>query len=224
MIQVYEYFISHHLSKAFESVFGSVTCLPGCFCMYRIRSASGNNPLLISPGVIRDFSANQVDTLHLKNLLHLGEDRFLTTLMMKHFPNLKLTFSADAKCKTNAPARWEVLVSQRRRWINSTVHTLLELMTLKQLCGCCMFSMRAIVVLDLISTCVQPSAIAYVAYLIYEVIVDSAEGTHLIALIMIGIIYGGQMLIFILKGEFQHMGWMIIVSSWGLFFPFVYVE
>jgi chitin synthase len=29
MIQVYEYYISHHLSKAFESLFGSVTCLPG---------------------------------------------------------------------------------------------------------------------------------------------------------------------------------------------------
>lgn len=29
MIQVYEYFISHHLAKAFESLFGSVTCLPG---------------------------------------------------------------------------------------------------------------------------------------------------------------------------------------------------
>lgn len=29
MIQVYEYFISHHLAKSFESLFGSVTCLPG---------------------------------------------------------------------------------------------------------------------------------------------------------------------------------------------------
>jgi chitin synthase len=29
MIQVYEYFISHHMAKAFESLFGSVTCLPG---------------------------------------------------------------------------------------------------------------------------------------------------------------------------------------------------
>ncbi|KAJ2760004.1 hypothetical protein H4S06_001948, partial [Coemansia sp. BCRC 34490] len=38
MMQVYEYFISHHLTKAFESLFGSVTCLPGCFCMYRIRT------------------------------------------------------------------------------------------------------------------------------------------------------------------------------------------
>lgn len=29
MIQVYEYFISHHLAKAFESLFGGVSCLPG---------------------------------------------------------------------------------------------------------------------------------------------------------------------------------------------------
>ena len=34
MIQVFEYYISHHLTKAFESVFGGVTCLPGCFSMY----------------------------------------------------------------------------------------------------------------------------------------------------------------------------------------------
>ncbi|KAH7906590.1 chitin synthase-domain-containing protein, partial [Hygrophoropsis aurantiaca] len=35
--QVYEYFISYHMAKAFESLFGSVTCLPGCFTLYRLR-------------------------------------------------------------------------------------------------------------------------------------------------------------------------------------------
>lgn len=35
MIQVYEYFISHHLAKAFESLFGSVTCLPGWYVSSR---------------------------------------------------------------------------------------------------------------------------------------------------------------------------------------------
>ncbi len=33
-MQVFEYYSSHHLKKAFESVFGCVTCLPGCFTMY----------------------------------------------------------------------------------------------------------------------------------------------------------------------------------------------
>ncbi|CAJ0834462.1 895_t:CDS:2 [Entrophospora sp. SA101] len=30
-IQVFECYISHHVGKGFESVFGGVTCLPGCF-------------------------------------------------------------------------------------------------------------------------------------------------------------------------------------------------
>ena len=33
MIQVYEYFISHNLAKSFESLFGSVTCLPGWYVL-----------------------------------------------------------------------------------------------------------------------------------------------------------------------------------------------
>ncbi|KAI9333598.1 chitin synthase-domain-containing protein [Obelidium mucronatum] len=209
MIQVYEYFISHHLSKQFESVFGAVTCLPGCFSMYRIRS-SNKTAYLISNDVIRDFSINQVDTLHLKNLLHLGEDRYLTTLMMKHFPGHKLSFSPDAKCKTQAPARWKVFVSQRRRWINSTVHTLFELIMLPQLCGCCLFSMRVVVFIDLFSTLAQPSALAYFAYLVYSAVSDESRGVPLFSLIMIAAIYGVQLVIFMLKGEFQHLGWMMI--------------
>lgn len=68
MIQVYEYFISHNLSKKFESLFGTVTCLPGCFSMYRIRTPMDNIPLLISPAIIQDYSENTVDTLHTKVL------------------------------------------------------------------------------------------------------------------------------------------------------------
>jgi cellulose synthase/poly-beta-1,6-N-acetylglucosamine synthase-like glycosyltransferase len=37
-MQIYEYFISHHMAKAFESLFGSVTCLLGCFTLYRLRA------------------------------------------------------------------------------------------------------------------------------------------------------------------------------------------
>ena len=35
MIQVFEYYISHHLGKGFESVFGGVTCLPGWYLTTR---------------------------------------------------------------------------------------------------------------------------------------------------------------------------------------------
>jgi chitin synthase len=33
---VFEYYISHHLTKAFEATLGKVTCLPGCFSVRRL--------------------------------------------------------------------------------------------------------------------------------------------------------------------------------------------
>ena len=163
MMQVYEYFISHHMAKAFESLFGSVTCLPGCFTLYRLRTPDTHKPLLISNQVIGDYSENRVDTLHMKNLLHLGEDRYLTTLLLKHFSNFKTQFVRDAHAYTVAPDDWKILLSQRRRWINSTVHNLGELVFLDQLCGFCCFSMRFVVMIDLVSTLIQPVTVAYVS-------------------------------------------------------------
>ncbi|KAJ2144776.1 hypothetical protein IW143_000910 [Coemansia sp. RSA 520] len=221
MIQVYEYFISHHMAKAFESLFGSVTCLPGCFCMYRLRTARGM-PLIISKNVVNDYSENHVDTLHKKNLLSLGEDRYLTTLMMKYFPQFKMSFTADAKCKTTAPDTWLVLLSQRRRWINSTVHNLVELVFLPEMCGFCCFSMRFVVFIDLFGTLTMPCTLFYLAYLIYVAVSGLADVGY-ISLILIGAIYGLQAVIFVLKRQWQHIGWMVIYilayPLWSFFIP-----
>ncbi|KAJ1925807.1 hypothetical protein IWQ60_004325 [Tieghemiomyces parasiticus] len=208
MIQVYEYFISHHMAKAFESLFGSVTCLPGCFCMYRIRTIKGQ-PLIIHQDIIDAYSENRVDTLHKKNLLSLGEDRYLTTLMMKYFPSYKMKFTSDAQCKTIAPDKWSVLLSQRRRWINSTVHNLVELVFLPELCGFCCFSMRFVVFLDLFGTLAMPVTIAYLGYLLYLGISGTSDIGY-VSLILLAAVYGLQALIFLVKRQWQHIGWMVI--------------
>ncbi|KAI8320717.1 hypothetical protein GQ54DRAFT_290808 [Martensiomyces pterosporus] len=209
MMQVYEYFISHHLTKAFESLFGSVSCLPGCFCMYRLRTPDSSKPLLISNQIIEDYSTNRVETLHEKNLLHLGEDRYLTTLVLKHFPYYKNKFIPSAKCMTNAPDQLSVLLSQRRRWINSTVHNLFELVFLPQLCGFCCFSMRFVVFIDLITTIIMPATLVYLAYLVYQ-LTNPDSTTSYISLYLLAAIYGMQALIFIIKRQWQHIGWMIV--------------
>ena len=209
MIQVYEYFISHHLSKAFESLFGSVTCLPGCFTMYRLRTADKGKPLLIADSIIREYADCEVDTLHKKNLLSLGEDRFLTTLMTKHFPYMSYKFVPDAYASTAAPETWSVLLSQRRRWINSTIHNLAELVRLKEMCGFCCFSMRFVVFIDLFGTVILPATTVYLIYLIVTVSIGASQ-FPLISIIMIAVVYGLQAIIFIMKRQWQHVGWMII--------------
>ncbi|KAK3390556.1 chitin synthase-like protein [Podospora didyma] len=221
MIQVYEYYISHNLSKAFESLFGSVTCLPGCFSMYRIRAAESGKPLFVSREVVDSYSTIRVDTLHMKNLLHLGEDRYLTTLLLKYHNKYKTKYIFDAHAWTIAPDSWQVFLSQRRRWINSTVHNLMELIPMAQLCGFCCFSMRFIVFVDLLSTIVQPVTIAYIVYLIVLVSLNSTV-VPIMAFVLLGAIYGLQAIIFILRRKWEMIGWMVLyvlavpVFSFGL--------
>jgi chitin synthase len=209
MIQVYEYYISHNLSKAFESLFGSVTCLPGCFSMYRIRAAETGKPLFVSREIVEAYSTIRVDTLHMKNLLHLGEDRFLTTLLLKFHSRYKTKYIFRAHAWTIAPDSWAVFLSQRRRWINSTVHNLMELIPMNQLCGFCCFSMRFIVFVDLLSTIVQPVTLAYIVYLVVMVIQKSTV-VPITAFILIAAIYGLQAIIFISRRKWEMIGWMIL--------------
>lgn len=177
--------------------------------MYRLRTVDKGKPLIISDDVIRDYSVCNVDTLHKKNLLSLGEDRYLTTLMTKYFPSMSYKFVADAQCKTAAPESWSVLLSQRRRWINSTIHNLVELMRLKEMCGFCFFGMRFVVFVDLTGTIIMPATCAYLVYLFY--LLGTGTGQFpIFSIILLVAVYGLQALIFILKRQWQHIGWMII--------------
>jgi chitin synthase len=61
----------------------------------------------------------------MRNLLCFGEDRYLTTA--EALPLWKTQFIHYAHIFTIAPDDWRVLLSQRRRWINSTIYNLEEL-------------------------------------------------------------------------------------------------
>ncbi|EFX03256.1 chitin synthase f [Grosmannia clavigera kw1407] len=225
-IQVFEYFISHHLSKSFESVFGGVTCLPGCFCMYRIKAPKGAHnywvPILANPDVVEHYSENVVDTLHKKNLLLLGEARYLTTLMLRTFPKRKQVFIPQAVCKTTVPDTFAVLLSQRRRWINSTVHNLMELALVRDLCGTFCFSMQFVISVELIGTLVLPAAIAFTFYVVIISIVH--QPPHIIPLVLLGLILGlPGLLVVITAHSWSYVGWMFIylmsLPIWNFVLP-----
>ena len=226
MIQVFEYFISHHLSKSFESCFGGVTCLPGCFSMYRIKAPKGGQnywvPILANPDVVEHYSENVVDTLHKKNLLLLGEDRYLSTLMLKTFPKRKQVFVPQAVCKTTVPEQFKVLLSQRRRWINSTIHNLMELVLVRDLCGTFCFSMQMVVFIDLVGTLVLPAAITFTFYLVIISIIS--KPTPVIPLVLLALILGLPGLLIVMTAHrFSYVLWMLIylisLPIWNFVLP-----
>ncbi|KAG0257226.1 Chitin synthase, class 3 [Mortierella polycephala] len=226
MIQVFEYYISHHLSKAFESIFGGVTCLPGCFCMYRIKAPKGPNrywvPVLANPDIVEHYSENVVDTLHKKNLLLLGEDRYLTTLMLRTFPKRKMMFVPQAVCKTQVPTSFPVLLSQRRRWINSTIHNLMELVLIRDLCGTFCFSMQFVIFMELVGTVVLPAAISFTLYLIAISFVITP--IPIIPLMLLAAILGlPAILILMTSRKIVYVGWMgmylLSLPIWNFVLP-----
>ncbi|TDZ74341.1 Chitin synthase 4 [Colletotrichum trifolii] len=225
-IQVFEYFISHHLAKSFESVFGGVTCLPGCFCMYRIKAPKGAQdywvPILANPDIVEHYSENVVDTLHKKNLLLLGEDRYLTTLMLRTFPKRKQVFVPQAVCKTTVPDSFAVLLSQRRRWINSTIHNLMELVLVRDLCGTFCFSMQFVVFIELMGTLVLPAAIAFTFYVVVISIVN--QPPQIIPLVLLGLILGLPAVLIVLTAHsWSYVVWMLIylvsLPIWNFVLP-----
>lgn len=226
MIQVFEYFISHHQSKAFESIFGGVTCLPGCFCMYRIKAPKGDEgywvPILANPDIVERYAENVVDTLHKKNLLLLGEDRYLSTLMLRTFPKRKQIFVPRAVCKTIVPAKFSVLLSQRRRWINSTVHNLMELVLVRDLCGVFCISMQFVVFIELVGTLVLPAAISFTIYVVIISIVR--KPTPVLSLVLLALILGlPGILIVVTASRASYIIWMFIyllsLPIWNFVLP-----
>ncbi|WOO78852.1 Chitin synthase 3 [Vanrija pseudolonga] len=231
MIQVFEYYISHHQTKAFESVFGGVTCLPGCFSMYRIKAPKGGSgywvPILANPDIVEHYSENIVDTLHKKNLLLLGEDRYLSTLMLKTFPKRKMVFCPQAVCKTIVPDTFKVLLSQRRRWINSTIHNLFELMLVRDLCGTFCFSMQFVVFMDLVGTLVLPAAISFTLYILIITILPRSvthQAKPIVSLVLLACILGlPGVLIIITSRKLVYVGWMLMyllsLPVWNFVLP-----
>lgn len=126
---------------------------------------------------------------------------------------MKLKFTSTAKARTTAPNQWQVLISQRRRWINSTVHNLFELLMIRDLCGCFFFSMRFIVLFDLLTTLLSPAGFVYIMYLIVSIATEDDAQIPYISLIMIAAIYGLQVIIFVIRQEFQHIGWMVALIN-----------
>jgi hypothetical protein len=184
------------------------------FLVYRLFSDDGR-PLLSCDDVYQRYATNNVKTLHEKNLYHLGEDRMLTTLLLRYFPDMRLSFVPEAYCYTIVPHTFSVLLSQRRRWINSTFHNMLELIRVNTMCGVCCLSMKSIVILDMVATLILPASLIYVGYIVY-ITVWMGEPLSLLIIVMWGIVIGVQVVVFLLRSRWDYWWWFLVFVFAGV--------
>lgn len=147
--QKVEYALAHYLDKVAELFLGGTAlCAPGCFTLMRlealIREYDGKeqkNKMFDNIDVSMPFS-DEVDDKEAK-VLHQygrlprsmlgalkslqGEDRFLSTLLItKHW---KIDCLSNVVVTTACPSGWRSYVTQRRRWLPSTIANQFSLIT-----------------------------------------------------------------------------------------------
>lgn len=114
-----------------------------------------------------------------------------------------------------------VLLSQRRRWINSTIHNLMELLFVHDLCGTFCFSMQFVIFMELVGTLALPAAISFTLYL---VVMACLGQPSLIPLILLALILGlPAVLIVMTSRKIVYVGWMLVylisLPIWNFVLP-----
>lgn len=104
-IQSVRYFISFSIYKAAESIFGAVTCCPGCCSAYR-RS------------YLLEFIDQWLNQKFLGAKCTFGDDRSLTNFVIRKY---EAVYSPMAKAHTIVPDNFKKYVKQQQRWKKSWV-------------------------------------------------------------------------------------------------------
>ena len=104
-MQMLRYYIAFTIYKSAESVFGNVTCCPGCCSAYR-------------RGYLMEFLNEWMNQRFLGTACTFGDDRSLTNFIIKKY---RAVYSFEAKAHTIVPDTFRTYFKQQQRWKKSWV-------------------------------------------------------------------------------------------------------
>lgn len=107
LYQDIEYISGQIFWRNTENTFGATSCLPGAFTILKFKTFNNIST--------EYFNKKNYDNTFDYQRFYLGEDRYLTHLLMKQ-EDWKIGFCEAARCKTEAPETFNALFKQRRRW------------------------------------------------------------------------------------------------------------
>lgn len=104
-MQALRYYIAFKVYKAAESIFGIVTCCPGCCSAYR-------------KSYLDEFIDEWLHQTFLGTACTFGDDRSLTNYVLRKY---RAAYSSEAKAYTVVPNNFKTYMKQQQRWKKSWV-------------------------------------------------------------------------------------------------------
>jgi hyaluronan synthase len=102
-MQQARYYVAFRVMKAAESIFGTVTCCPGCFSAYRREC-------------VMEVLDRWLNQRFLGVRATFGDDRSLTNMLLRKY---RIIYSSDAVATTIVPERHRKFLKQQLRWKKS---------------------------------------------------------------------------------------------------------
>ena len=102
-LQDVRYYFSYKIMKAAESVFGVVSCLPGCFSAYRRTCVLAVMDKWINATVLGEHG-------------NFADDRSLTNQILRDY---RIIYDDQALATTICPENWKQYIKQQARWERS---------------------------------------------------------------------------------------------------------
>jgi hyaluronan synthase len=109
-MQDVRYYFSYKIMKAAESVFGTVSCLPGCFSAYRRVCVLHVLDEWLNATVLGEHG-------------NFADDRSLTNRILRDY---KILYDDEAMATTIAPDSWRVYARQQARWMRSYLREIVK--------------------------------------------------------------------------------------------------
>ncbi|KAG0174847.1 hypothetical protein DFQ30_002470 [Apophysomyces sp. BC1015] len=111
---------------------------------------TGILPCCIHPTVLREFALPQADTMHMQNVLLLGEEQYLSTVLLKSHPGHHLGFEPKAIGYVTLPTNFFALQGLQVRNIRSAFHNQLRMQRISWQLGFSYWILSSTELLDMI--------------------------------------------------------------------------
>ncbi|KAI9250725.1 chitin synthase-domain-containing protein [Sporodiniella umbellata] len=174
----------------------------------------------LHPTVLRSLAGPRPDTMHLENMLLLGEDLYLGLVLLRSHPHHRFGFEPEAVAYTRLPSHFLGLQALQLRHLRATLHTQLEFQQNARHLGLMYWFLSMTKLLDMIFS--LPIIVylynVFIRYFIshdlaYAIIAGSFAG-----LIVLYVFY------FVVRRQFKYILWFVLyclvgVPLFHLYFP-----
>ncbi|OAD03821.1 glycosyltransferase family 2 protein, partial [Mucor lusitanicus CBS 277.49] len=210
MLQIFPVYMTFFSGLAYEACLRSVMTINGGLVMYKIWTENvpivDIRPCCVHPTVLRGISTPCADTMHMQNVLLLGEEKIMPIVLLKSHPNHRLGFEPEAVGYATLPTNFFSLQGLQIRNIRAAFHTQLEMQRVSWQLGITYWILSTTELLDMIFS------MPIIVYL-YGIFIRSVRQSGM-AYVIIACSFTGlvalHILFFLLRRQFRYILWFVL--------------